>query len=299
MIRINFIFLISPLFRHLLMFKMFFIILLLGQVNVLHAQVLSSREIIDRMLTATKEVQTLKFKFKKIERIEGRMLTGEQDVKYLHTPRKTYAYLHSPSKGTEVLWIENENNGKVLVKPVSFPYIAVNLSPFGSVIRKNNHHTVHEIGFDYIAGIIGNIAGKSGKQFNQYFLYQGDIKFENRDCYKVLIDYVPYGYISYTVQPGEDLPAIAKNLFVSDYMIKEINPAVDDYEDVKAGQQIKVPNAYARKTVLYIDKQSYLPVVQKMYDEKGLFAHYEFHNLELNPAIKDEEFSKEYEDYNF
>jgi hypothetical protein len=251
------------------------------------------------MLTATEEVKTLKFKFKKIERVGGKMVTGEQDVKYQQAPRKTYAYLHSPSKGTEVLWVENENNGKVLVKPTSFPYMSVTLSPFGSIIRKNNHHTVHQIGFDYIAGIIGNIAGKAGKNFQQYFLYQGEIKFDGRDCYKILIDYTPYQYIEYTVQPGENLTVIARKLFVSDYMIKEINPDVDDYDDVKAGQRIKVPNAYARKTVLYIDKESYLPLVQKMYDEKGLFAHYEFHNLELNPSIKEEEFSRGYKDYNF
>jgi outer membrane lipoprotein-sorting protein len=281
------------------MFRICLLFLLIWQVHLVQAQVLSSREVIDRMLSATREVETLKFKFKKVERIGGKTLTGEQDVKYLHTPRKTYAYLHSPGKGTEVLWIENENSGKVLVKPSSFPYVAVSLSPFGSVIRKNNHHTVHEIGFDYIAGIIGNIAAKSGNQFDQYFLYQGEVIFENRHCYKILIDYAPYQYISYTVQPGEDLPTIAKKLYVSDYMIKEINPDVDDYDDVRAGQQIKVPNAYARKTVLYVDKKNYLPLVQKMYDEKGLFAHYEFHNLELNPPIKAEEFSREYAGYNF
>jgi hypothetical protein len=227
------------------------------------------------------------------------MLTGEQDVKYLHSPRKTYAYLHSPSKGTEVLWIENENSGKVLVKPTSFPYISVNLSPFGSVLRKSNHHTVHQIGFDYIAGIIANIAQKSGSHFSQYFLYQGEVNFEGRNCYKILIDYTPYQYIDYTVQTGENLTKIARKMFVSDYMIKQINPDVADYDDVKAGQRIKVPNAYARKTVLYIDKENYLPLVQKMYDEKGLFAHYEFHHLELNPVIKSEEFSRDYKEYNF
>jgi outer membrane lipoprotein-sorting protein len=82
-------------------------------------------------------------------------------------------------------------------------------------------------------------------------------------------------------------------------MIMQINQGIDSYDDIKAGQQIKVPNAYARKTVLYIDKETYLPIVQKMYDEKSLFAHYEFHNLQLNPAIRAEEFSRTYKEYNF
>jgi outer membrane lipoprotein-sorting protein len=281
------------------MLKLSLLLLFLIQSCLAFAQATSSKEIIDRMLTATSQIKTLKFKFTKIERVGGKMLTGEQDIKYQHSPRKTYAYLHEPGKGTEVLWVENENNGKMLVKPTSFPYIAVSLSPFGSVVRKNNHHTVHEIGFDYITGIVGNIAQKSGTHFNQYFLYQGDVKFENRDCYKILIDYLPYAYVNYTVQPGEDLTVIADKLFVSDYMIMQINQGIDSYDDIKAGQQIKVPNAYARKTVLYIDKETYLPIVQKMYDEKSLFAHYEFHNLQLNPVIRAEEFSRTYKEYNF
>lgn len=259
----------------------------------------SARDIIPRMLSATGQINSLTFKLKKAERVKGKMITGEQDVKYHHSPRKTYAYLHSPSKGTEVLWIANANNGKVLVKPTSFPYVSVNLSPYGSILRKNNHHTVHEIGFDYVAEIIRNLTEKSGEQFNTYFQVQGEVVFDNRPCHKILIDYTPYQYTTYTVQANEDLPAIAKKLLISDYMIMEINPQIDDYDDVKAGQQIKVPNAYARKTVLYIDKETYLPVVQKMYDEKGLFSQYEFYNLRLNPSFANDEFSPDYHAYSF
>jgi hypothetical protein len=36
-----------------------------------------------------------------------------------------------------------------------------------------------------------------------------------------------------------------------------------------------------------------------MYDDKGLFEIYEFHNLKVNPTILEEEFSEDYKDYNF
>lgn len=259
----------------------------------------NSKEIINRMLAATQQVQTLKFKLKKAERVGETVFTGEQDVKYAHEPRKTYAYLHSPSKGTEVLWIADANNGKVLVKPTSFPYMSVSLSPYGSILRKNNHHTVYQIGFDYVADIIKSICSKSGQHFDEYFKYQGEVSFDNKVCYKILVDYTSYQYVNYTVQPGENVTAIAKKLLVSDYMIKEINKEIDDYDDVKAGQRIKVPNAYARKTILYIDKETFLPIVQKMYDEKGLFSQYEFYNLQLNTPIAPEEFTRNYKDYDF
>jgi outer membrane lipoprotein-sorting protein len=279
--------------------KLLLVVVLLLKSSFTFPQPVSSKDIITRMLSATDQIETLRFKFKKIERVNGKMQTGEQDIKYLHSPRKTYAYLHSPSKGTQVLWIANANNGKVLVKPTSFPYMSVNLSPFGSIIRKNNHHTVHQIGFDYVSGIVRSIADKSQHEFDNIFLYQGEVTFNNRDCYKVLIDYTPYQYVNYTVQPKENLTSIADKLYISDYMIMQLNPEIDDYDDVKPGQKIKVPNAYAKKTVLYIDKENYLPIVQKMYDEKGLFSQYEFYDLQLNQPISDKEFRKDYEDYDF
>lgn len=251
------------------------------------------------MLLATTQIKTLKYKLKKIERVNGEFRTGEQDIKFLQSPRKSYAYLHNPNKGTQVLWIADENQGKVLIRPSGFPYMSISLSPFNSILRKNNHHTVHELGFDYVAGIVKNFVNKSGDKFETFFLYQGDVIFDNRSCYKILIDYTPYQYISYTVQPNENVTDIAYKFFISDYMIKEISPDIDDYQDVEPGQKIKIPNVYARKTVLYIDKETNLPLVQKMYDEKGLFSQYEFHQLQLNVPFKEEEFRRNYKEYNF
>jgi outer membrane lipoprotein-sorting protein len=261
---------------------------------------LTAREIINNMFSSIEDIQSLKFKLKKKERVEGDLKLGEQDVKFNRSPKKIYTKVIAPNKGVEVLWVEGLNNKKAYVNPNGFPYMTVSLDPYGSSMRNNNHHTVHEVGFDYISSIVKQISQKSSKDFTKIFLYKGDTLFNNKDCYKILIDYTPYEYINYTVKAGENVTDIAYKLFISDYMVLEINEdEVDDYEDVEAGQVIKIPNAYARKTILYIDKKNNLPVIQKMYDEKGLFAQYEFHNLQLNPVITPEEFTKEYKDYNF
>ena len=52
-------------------------------------------------------------------------------------------------------------------------------------------------------------------------------------------------------------------------------------------------------TVIYIDKQTNLPLITRVYDDKGLFESYEYINLQLNPVIKDEEFSRKYKEYHF
>ena len=83
-------------------------------------------------------------------------------------------------------------------------------------------------------------------------------------------------------------------------MLLEINSdKASNYHNVKAGQKIMVPNVYGKKLALYIDKELFVPRVIKVYDDKGLYESYEYQNLEVNPKIADEEFTKEYKDYGF
>ena len=72
-----------------------------------------------------------------------------------------------------------------------------------------------------------------------------------------------------------------------------------NFTSVKAGQVIKVPITYAKRIVVYIDKLTYLPIYQELYDTKGLMATYEYHNLVVNPVIAPEEFTKGYKDYGY
>lgn len=268
-------------------------------ISAYHQSQVSPQDILNNMSSSIENIKTLKYKLKKKERIEDEYKLGEQEVKYNRSPRKIYTKISLPNKGVEVLFREGENNNKAFVNPNAFPYITLSLDPFGSTMRNNNHHTVYEVGFDYINSIVSQISKKSGKDFHKYFLYKGDTLFNNKDCYKILIDYTPFKYENYTVKAGESVKDIGYKLFISDYMILEINEDIDDYDDVKAGQIIKIPNAYARKTLLCIEKKTNLPLLQAMYDEKGLFAQYEFYNVQVNPSITEAEFTKSYKDYNF
>lgn len=250
------------------------------------------------MFTSIEKIKTLKFKLKKKERVNGKINSGEQNVKFNRSPKKIYTKVLSPNKGVEILFVEGQNNNRALVNPNGFPYSSLNLDPYGDLMRKNNHHTVHEVGFDYISSIVSNVMKKSESNFDKIFLLKGDTIFDSKPCYKLLIDYTPFTYISYTVKENETLTSIAYKLFVSDVMILEANK-LSGFASVKPGQVIKVPNAYARKTILFIDKASHLPVVQRMYDDQGLFAEYEFYDLEVNPVIAQEEFTRTYKDYKF
>ena len=82
-------------------------------------------------------------------------------------------------------------------------------------------------------------------------------------------------------------------------MVLENNPKISWYNDVKEGQVIRVPNAYAKVSLLLIDKEFMLPVNNKVFDDKGLFETYEYYNLQVNTVITQEEFDKNFKGYNF
>jgi outer membrane lipoprotein-sorting protein len=82
-------------------------------------------------------------------------------------------------------------------------------------------------------------------------------------------------------------------------MVLENNPKLSSYNDVKAGDVIKIPNAYAKLTLLLIDKEYLLPVNNKVFDDKGLYETYEYYDLQVNSPIAPEEFTKNYKGYHF
>ena len=58
-------------------------------------------------------------------------------------------------------------------------------------------------------------------------------------------------------------------------------------------------HAYAKYVLLYIDKDNFLPIGVRVFDDKGLFEQYDYYNLQVNPKFDDAEFTKDYKDYNF
>ena len=256
---------------------------------------LNNRELIDKIFAAVDNVKTVRYNLQCNERIKGKMQHTESKVKLQISPRKLYLYI----KGIEVLWVQGQNNGNALVNPNSFPYINLNLDPYGSLMRADQHHTIHEMGYQYLYDILKDGYKKAGDNLNKYFTVMPDEKHNGRDCYKLAITFPDFAWIPYTVKKGENLTTIARKLRVSEYMVLENNPKLSGYTDVKEGQVIKVPNAYAKMTLLLVDKEHMLPVNNKVFDDRGLFETYEYFDLKVNPVIAPEEFTKTYKDYNF
>ena len=257
--------------------------------------VLSNRELIDKIFDAVANVKTMRYKLQCNERIKGRMQYFESKVKLQISPRKLYLSL----KGPEVLWIEGTNNGDALVNPGAFPYMNLNLDPYGSLMRKDQHHTIHEMGFQYLADVLRDGMRRAGDKLDKYFVMVGEEKYYGRPCYKLSISFPDFAWAPYIVKKGENLTTIARKLKISEYMVLYNNPKISWYNDVKQGQVIQVPNAYAKLTLLLVDKETYLPVSNTVFDDQGLYEKYEYVDLLVNTPILPEEFTKNYKGYGF
>src|ERR1051325_2234388 len=159
------------------------------------------KEILENTLASIDKIKTLKVHLKCMERVKGKLVSTESQIKLNISPRKLYIFL----KGPELLWVEGQNNGDVLVNPDGFPFMNLNLDPMGNIMREHQHHTIHEAGFDYFAGIIKNSITIAGNKFDEYFKYGGTLTWDSHECYLITAEYPYFKYEDYTVLKGETL----------------------------------------------------------------------------------------------
>jgi hypothetical protein len=282
------------IFRYFYLFLIFFTFVSFN-IPKRELQENKAREVINKLLGSIEKIQTLKWNLKVIERIKGKEKHYGSSVKLKTHPRKIYINI----RGTEVLWAEGFNNGKALIHPNSFPYFNMNLDPMGSLMRDGQHHSIHEMGFSYMGQIIKSFIQKAGDKFGESFVYLGEEEHNHLKCYKIKMNYADFKYVDYVVKKGENMITIARKLKLSEYIILENNPKFGDYDEVKEGDKIKVPTAYAKNVLLYVDKIYNMPIGIKVDDDKGLFEQYDYFFLQYNPRISEEEFTKEFKDYKF
>ena len=254
-----------------------------------------SPSMLNEIIKSIANVKTLRYDLTRNERVNDKILLSESKIKLNVSPRKLYISM----KTQEVLWIEGKNNGNALINPFTFPYINLNLDPMGALMRKNQHHTIHELGMEYIAEIIKNGMKHYGVMLYKHFVIMGEEKHFGRNCYKLSATFPDFKWLPYTVKKNETIISIANKFSVSEFMILEKKQGATDYKDVKEGEVILVPNVYAKLFFVMIDKEKMLPISVEIFDDKGLFESYEFYNLQVNSTILAEEFTEDYKDYHF
>lgn len=254
-------------------------------------------KLITDMLDSAKKVTSLRYNMKSIERIESGYAAASTTVKLQCHPRKSY-FVNTLNK-LEVLYNEGELGGKALVKPHVFPYFTMSLDPRGNLMRKNQHFTILDIGFDFAARTIAIALSKEKDQIAKHLTYAGKVEKNKMNCHLLVYENVDFSYRDYIVQHKETVSSIAGKLTVNDYMLRCKNKLYDDYGYLKEGSTIKIPTFYCKKAVFYVDEKTMLPISVSIYDEVGLFETYDFFNLEINKPIPATEFKRDFKGYGF
>ncbi len=261
-----------------------------------------TKQILSNMVSAINTNKECMYTMRSLERIVGmkELRGGDILTKINISPFKVYLkMITDPNKGTEVLYAKGERGDKALVNPGRF-LPTIKLNPFSGLLTKQQHHTILSSGFVFTARVTseGMKKAEAQKRFDEVFKYVGDVTWNGRSCYKIVIEDPTWAYTTYQAKKGENMYSISQKLMIPEYCMVELD-GVKGFEDDLGGKTLKVPTSYAKKTTLYIDKENNFPIYQEMQDDKGVFERYEFYNLKVNPAFKANEFSQDFSEYNF
>jgi outer membrane lipoprotein-sorting protein len=277
----------------------FLIVLIFSFIDINAVDPTRAESILKQMVEKNKSVRTLQYSAIMNERIDGKMIEKKSFFKINTSPYKVFVQQSFIGINVEGLYISGMNNNQMLLCTVGFPWIQMNLDPFGSKVRNNHHHTIFEAGFNYFVDVTDKILNKYRDSLPRMLSYEGETKMFNHKCYKIVMHVNSFRYSKYTVKGNEKLPAIAKSLIINDFMIVEKNPDISDYNDVKPGQVIWIPTDYGKKFVLYVDTELGLPVYIEVFDDKGLYATYGYDKLVINATYASNEFSPTFTGYHF
>lgn len=253
-------------------------------------------KLLQQMRDSIKNIKTLRMSISALERDVTTFRTAQSEIKLQTKPKKLY--FNNPAKKIEILYYEGKLNNKALVKANTFPYLTLTLDPYGALMRKNQHYTIHEIGMDLVARAIAMVINKD-KDAYANFKMTGKVVKNGYNCYAVEYESKNFTYTDYVVGENETVTTVAAKLSVNEYLVRYKNELLNDFDFMKKGKTLKVPVYFCKKALVYIDEKTMLPVSAALYDDAGVFENYDFSKIEVNKPIKEEEFSRDYKDYHF
>lgn len=253
-------------------------------------------KILLQMYDSIKNIKTLRQSVHAIERLDETFNVSRSEMKIFINPRKVYFV--NRTKKLEILYNAENSKTKAFVKPHIFPYVTVSLDPKGNLMRKSQHYSIHELGYEFIGKSLALTLSKDKEGINN-LNYKGKVIKNGSSCYLLEYENKNYGYISYVVGEKETASFIAYKLIVNDYLLRHKNDLLNEFGYLKKGTVLQVPNLYCKRAVLFIDEKLMLPISISLFDDKGLYESYEYTNIIINKPFVEGEFDKSFKDYHF
>jgi hypothetical protein len=151
--------------------------------------------------------------------------------------------------------------------------------------KDKEHQTFSHIGFQYLVSIMRYYQNSDSSKYFKAIVVE-----EKEFYYEVTINDITYHEsASYRVKQAEEtIVSIADALHINQFKVWELNKDkhIDYLTPLKISQSLRVPSSYARKTILYVDKDTFLPLTQIIYDNNPIIPYekYIYGMLRLNPS---------------
>ena len=258
------------------------------------AEPVTTQQVKARLKAAIESLQTLRCLIVGDERIGTKHVRGTTAVKLTSSPLQIYL---KTQKAIEVLYVAGQNDGAAWVNPAAFPYFTLSLNPSGSLMRKGQHYTVLQVGYDTIGKLL-EADSHPNATYTRTFRYAGDSLLQGQLCHVLRSDYPQFRYLTYRAGRGETVTSIADRFGCGEYRILERNSLAVG-ASLAEGQVLQVPNAYGRRVILVINAKTYLPASVTVYDDQGLYEKYTFLNVVANQPIPAAEFTRNFPGYKF
>jgi hypothetical protein len=252
-------------------------------------------QLLHQMYDSIKKVSTLRVTIQALERMENSYLTATAEIRLNIQPRKLYFV--NRAKKLEILYNE-QSSRKALVKPHVFPFISLWLDPSGNLMRRNQHYTIHELGFDFIAHSIAFTLNKD-KNGIRSIKYLGKSIRNGTLCHLLEYENNNYGFTDYVTAENETASLISARLCVNDYLLRLKNNLLNEFGYLKKGMILKVPTLFCRKALVFLGEKHMLPVSVSLYDDAGLFEAYDYTDMIVNKPFVATEFQRQNKEYGF
>jgi len=251
-------------------------------------------KIITSMMDSVKHLKNTTYYMKALERIDGKFLIAESEIMIQMHPKKLY--FKSQRRKISVLYEEGKNNNQALVKAKILFNTSISLDPYGNMMRKNQHYTIHEIGFEFITNVMARALLARKDKLETTLTNLGKIQWSGLSCIMMKYEDDSFHYYDYKVGKNESVSSIATKLTVSDYVIRKKNNLHSFYGAITEGLVIKVPSNYVKKVVFYIDEATMLPVNTVTFDEDGIYESYELTKVKINQKLTQADFDRFYKE---
>ena len=195
-------------------------------------------------------------------------------------PLRVSAEMLYPEKGPFIEYDESKNKDEALLTPKKWlPYVNFHVDIHGSMLRRG-HHAINETSLHFFARLIQHCESHNGHSMD--IQHQGLHTIKGQEYHLIELQNQNYQIQRYQIRSGENLITLGQRLHVSPFKILTLNPGFSDYQDVKAGDIIRIPSAYAKRCQIYVHTDSLLPFRIRVFDELGLFEQYIFTDINLN-----------------